>query len=134
MQTMIKPTSARLATRNAGARRTIMVFHGMSNTTASPNKPWTTVVSRAGIGVPAAKARPPVRAAPTSTTSSARLVRRPARRMRLIDPSRLMIVATIGQERSGRQGWWWAAEPTVQVSQEVAARSAVAAGETPRRA
>ena len=41
MQTAISTTSARLATRRAGARRTITDFQGTSNTTASPNRPWT---------------------------------------------------------------------------------------------
>src|SRR5215204_3428462 len=52
----------------------------MSNTTASPNRPWITVASLAGIGVPAAKARPPVIAAQPRTRSRATLVRRPAPR------------------------------------------------------
>jgi hypothetical protein len=61
--------------RLASPRRTTTDFQGASTSTASPATAWATTTGRPQA-VPAAKARPPLARAATSTTSSARLVRR----------------------------------------------------------
>src|SRR5215212_4096917 len=81
-ETTINATSSRLVNQIGAARRMTTVFHGTNATTPRPISPWLTVVRVDGTAVPKAKASHPLRKAPTISSRSATLVRRPARRNR----------------------------------------------------
>src|SRR5215212_2112791 len=81
-QMTINATSSRLANQIGAARRMTTVFHGTKATTPRPSSPWLTVVRVDGTAVPNAKASHPLKKAPTISSKSATLVRRPARRNR----------------------------------------------------
>src|SRR5829696_7343110 len=78
-QTTINAASSRLASQIGAARRMTTVFHGTNATTPRPSSPWLTVVRVDGTAVPNAKASQPLKKAPTISSRSATLVRRPAR-------------------------------------------------------
>ena len=77
-------------------RRTTNDFHGTRRSNASPAAPWASVIATAAArGDPTAYPSAPVIPATTSRASSARLVRRPARRTSVGTP-RVCAAVTLG--------------------------------------